>query len=271
VLVAFFGEEQLVESGLEATRVAPLPIYLELLAGIFNGDNDVAFGRGSLTDPLVTGRLRTFIELGDLGGLQLGTSVAWGENPFTRRVLVWGGDPKYKLTPAGWRHPLLTLAGEALWMRRLFKLADEPTDAGIEDFPPPNHKKERRRFGWYAYGEVQPWKRWAGGLRVDSTQYPDRPGRAWAVEPYLSFMPSEFLRFPPSPAHVAELIRRIRTEGIRVVIGEPWADRRLLERIAREGGARAVVLAHQVGALPGAASYLELLEYNVRALADALR
>jgi ABC-type Zn uptake system ZnuABC Zn-binding protein ZnuA len=76
---------------------------------------------------------------------------------------------------------------------------------------------------------------------------------------------------PPSPGHVAEVIRRIRAEGVRVVIAEPWADQRLVERIAREGGARVVPLAPAVGAARGVATYLDLFEHNVNALATALR
>src|SRR5262245_48690279 len=53
----FFGQEGLVEDGVEFTWVAPLPFYLEALAGVFNGDNGTAFGLGSLRNPLVTGRL----------------------------------------------------------------------------------------------------------------------------------------------------------------------------------------------------------------------
>jgi hypothetical protein len=30
--------------------------------------------------------------------------------------------------------------------------------------------------GWYAYAEVQPWRRWLGGVRYDWTQYPVDPG-----------------------------------------------------------------------------------------------
>ena len=67
VLVQFFGEEGLVEKGGEATWVPPLPFYLELLGGVFNGDNETAFGLGSIKNPLVTGRARTFFELGDFG------------------------------------------------------------------------------------------------------------------------------------------------------------------------------------------------------------
>ena len=55
-------------------------------------------------------------------------------------------------------------------------------------------------MGWYAYGEVQPirfgWlSRFSAGFRYDWTEYATAPGHQWAVQPYLSFMPSEFLRF----------------------------------------------------------------------------
>ena len=81
VLVQFLGQEGLVESGGEATWVPPLPFYVELLGGVFNGDNETAFGFGRINKPLVTGRLRTFFELGDFGALQLGMSVANGLQP----------------------------------------------------------------------------------------------------------------------------------------------------------------------------------------------
>src|SRR6266446_2316249 len=51
VLRQFFGEEQLnTEKGLEAVWLLPTPFYEEVSLGIFNGDNDVAFGRGTLRD-----------------------------------------------------------------------------------------------------------------------------------------------------------------------------------------------------------------------------
>ena len=67
MLRSFLGDEGLVERGAELTWVAPLPFYLQALVGVFNGDNEDAFGRGKLNEPLVTGRLRTFFELGDVG------------------------------------------------------------------------------------------------------------------------------------------------------------------------------------------------------------
>ena len=59
----FFGEEGFVERGAELTWVPDLPFYFEGLVGVFNGDNETAFGRGKISQPLVTGRARTFFEL----------------------------------------------------------------------------------------------------------------------------------------------------------------------------------------------------------------
>ena len=221
VLVNFFGEEQLVESGGELSWVAPLPFYLQALVGVFNGDNDVAFGRSSLRDPMFTGRVRTFFELGSAGGLQLGASVATGTNDEGLRNTLWGVDAKYKFTPEGWRHPLLTLGAEALWAHRKIHV-EESTDVaidtdgdGVEDTVETvtsRSTRTRDRSGWYVYGEVQPWRRWILGFRYDWSQFPVNPGREWAIQPYIAFMPSEFLRFRLAWKHT----ERDRNDGFVV-------------------------------------------------------
>src|SRR3989475_1201459 len=93
----FFGEEGLVEKGVEVTWVPDfLPFYLEVLAGVFNGDNSTAFGYGRITQPLVTGRLRTFFELSDTSALQLGISGATGQTPDRLSSTILWYDMKYK-------------------------------------------------------------------------------------------------------------------------------------------------------------------------------
>src|SRR5881409_1235112 len=72
VMRNFLGPEGLQEKGAELTFVPDLPFYVEALAGIFNGDNTTAFGRGTLQHPLATGRIRTFFELGLEHAIQLG-------------------------------------------------------------------------------------------------------------------------------------------------------------------------------------------------------
>jgi hypothetical protein len=196
VMVSFLGDEGLTETGAEVTWIAPLPFYLQLLAGIFNGDNETSFGRGSLRDPLVTGRARTFFELTDTSALQLGVSVATGANTDDLRTTLVGFDVKYKYRPEGWLHPLVTLASEGIYSFRKVKV-DVETDTdgdGVADTTVTD-KRTRDRFGWYLYGEVQPWRRWSLGARYDNTQFPEDPGREWAFGPYVTFWPSEFLRF----------------------------------------------------------------------------
>ena len=207
VLVQFLGQEGLVESGGEATWVPPLPFYVELLGGVFNGDNETAFGFGRINKPLVTGRLRTFFELGDFGALQLGMSVANGLQPDRLNNLILGWDAKYKFTPDGWQHPLVTVGGELLYQRRKVKteteVVTEVTDeeGGVtETTEIISTKQTLNRVGWYLYGELQPFRfGWLSGLsagfRYDWTEYPVNTGHQWAVGPYLTYKPSEFLRF----------------------------------------------------------------------------
>ena len=76
---------------------------------------------------------------------------------------------------------------------------------------------------------------------------------------------------PPSPSHVARVIRQMKDERIKVIIVEPWNDLRLATRIADEAGGRAIVLAPMVGGVKQAENYISTIDYNVRTLAEALR
>ena len=183
---AFLGDEGLVEKGMEATWVPDfLPFYLEVLGGVFTGDNETAFGFGRLRAPLVTGRVVAFFEPTDTTGLQVGVSVANGVTSDRQNSTLLGYDVKFKYRPDGWLHPLLTLGSEGIYSWR-------------EDS---NDRRTDGRFGWYGWAEVQPWRQWSFGARYDATQYPAMAGFQWAVEPYLTFFPSEFLRFRAAYKH----------------------------------------------------------------------
>lgn len=78
----------------------------------------------------------------------------------------------------------------------------------------------------------------------------------------------------PSAAAVARLIRQVRQDGVRAVFVENISDPRLVERIAREGGARVGgTLYSDALSKPGgpAATYLQMFEHNARTLAAALQ
>ena len=76
---------------------------------------------------------------------------------------------------------------------------------------------------------------------------------------------------PPSPSHLAQLIRRMKDERVKAILVEPWNDQKLAARVAQEAGARAVVIAPAVGAVKGTDTYFAAIDYNVRTLVEALR
>jgi zinc/manganese transport system substrate-binding protein len=76
---------------------------------------------------------------------------------------------------------------------------------------------------------------------------------------------------PATPGHLARLIQEMKQGGVKLVVVEPWNDVKLAERVAREAGARLRILAPSVGAVKEAQTYLDTVDYNVRALADGLR
>jgi zinc/manganese transport system substrate-binding protein len=76
---------------------------------------------------------------------------------------------------------------------------------------------------------------------------------------------------PATPTHLTKLIAYMKEDKIKVIMAVPWADHKLAERIAQEAGAKVVLVANGVGALKGTDTYLETIDYNVKAVAQALR
>jgi len=74
---------------------------------------------------------------------------------------------------------------------------------------------------------------------------------------------------PPSPAHLAGIVRTMRERGIRLVVREPAEPERDAAFVAGRAGASVLVLAGSVGALPQATDYLALFDADVDALARA--
>jgi ABC-type Zn uptake system ZnuABC Zn-binding protein ZnuA len=74
---------------------------------------------------------------------------------------------------------------------------------------------------------------------------------------------------PPSASHLARTIETMRARSVRIVIREPNEAKRDVEFVARSAGAKVVVLAASVGALPGTGDYISLFDTNVAALESA--
>jgi zinc/manganese transport system substrate-binding protein len=76
---------------------------------------------------------------------------------------------------------------------------------------------------------------------------------------------------PPTPAHLAEVIARMKAEQVRAVFVEPYLNRRTAESIARSTGAKVIDVAFLPGGVKGTENdYLKLMDYLVTSLAKAL-
>ena len=74
----------------------------------------------------------------------------------------------------------------------------------------------------------------------------------------------------PSALHLHSLIAKIKKNRIKVVVSEVQLSQKIPELLAKETGARVVVLTTLPGGLPHTETYLDMLRYNVLQLANAL-
>jgi ABC-type Zn uptake system ZnuABC Zn-binding protein ZnuA len=68
-----------------------------------------------------------------------------------------------------------------------------------------------------------------------------------------------------------DLIGNMRTQGVKVILANPYFDPRFAQFVAERTGAQVVNMAHMVGARSGTNDYLAMIDYDVRQLAGALR
>ena len=74
---------------------------------------------------------------------------------------------------------------------------------------------------------------------------------------------------PPSASHLAKLAREGIEARVGAIVREPHEPARDAQFLAGRTGARVVVLASGVGAVPEARDYVSLIDYDVRALAPS--
>jgi ABC-type Zn uptake system ZnuABC Zn-binding protein ZnuA len=74
----------------------------------------------------------------------------------------------------------------------------------------------------------------------------------------------------PSPAHLAKVISTMNATNARVILVQPYQNRRTAETVARQTDATVLDMPQQPGAIANTATYFELMDYLVRTLAAAL-
>lgn len=76
---------------------------------------------------------------------------------------------------------------------------------------------------------------------------------------------------PPTPTHLAEVITKMRTDNVHVIIVDPYLNRRTAETVASKTSATVVDVTQFPGGVKGTdGGYIQLLDYLVNSVAHAL-
>jgi ABC-type Zn uptake system ZnuABC Zn-binding protein ZnuA len=75
---------------------------------------------------------------------------------------------------------------------------------------------------------------------------------------------------PPSPSHLAGLILTMKRAGAKTIIMEPFYDRKTADFVAKETGAKVLVLPPSVGGVKGLNDYVSVMSYDIQQVARAV-
>jgi zinc/manganese transport system substrate-binding protein len=76
---------------------------------------------------------------------------------------------------------------------------------------------------------------------------------------------------PPSPSHTIDVINAMKRQNVKIVLVEPYFDLKTPNSIARETGARVLVMPPSVGGEKEITDYIKLFDYDLKLLTDAIK
>jgi zinc/manganese transport system substrate-binding protein len=76
---------------------------------------------------------------------------------------------------------------------------------------------------------------------------------------------------PPSPAHTLTLMEEMKRQGIKVILVEPYFDLKTPNAIARDTGAKVLVMTPSVGGVKEASDYIKLFDYDINLFVSTLK
>ena len=76
---------------------------------------------------------------------------------------------------------------------------------------------------------------------------------------------------PPSPQHTIDLIGEMKKVKVGIILVEPYFDLKTPQSVARETGAKVIVLSPSVGSEKEVTDYIKLFDYDVNLLVGALK
>jgi ABC-type Zn uptake system ZnuABC Zn-binding protein ZnuA len=76
---------------------------------------------------------------------------------------------------------------------------------------------------------------------------------------------------PPSPSHTLELISDMKAQGVKLIVVEPYFDKKTPQAIATQVGGDVLELSPSVGGEKVVTDYIKLFDYDVSLLQAALK
>jgi ABC-type Zn uptake system ZnuABC Zn-binding protein ZnuA len=154
------------------------------------------------------------------------------------------------------------------------KIAARNILEGLKRVDPANAQEYQRRYEAFVQRVDEHLNRWHQILA---------PYKGTLVVEYHKSLPYFLQRFglqematvepkpgiPPSPGYLREVIARVKNAGCKVILIEHFRPRRFPDAIARETGAKVVVLPAAVGA-EGTTDYFSMIDAMVNRIAAAL-
>jgi len=74
----------------------------------------------------------------------------------------------------------------------------------------------------------------------------------------------------PSPAHLAKVVSAMKAKNARVILVQPYQNRKTAETVARQTGATVLDVPQQPGAVQNTSTYFDLMDHIVNTLAAGL-
>ena len=213
--------------------------------------------------PLITQSRNAKVQVGAEGYLDASLTAKILEIPTGQITRAMGdvhplGNPHYWLDPGNGRR-----IAQAI-VEKLSRMA--PGDAGYfqaryADFDKRLAEAEKR---WDA--AMAPYK----GLKIVTyhrswPNFADRFGLD--VVGYVEPRPG----IPPSPGHTLELIAEMKRQNVKILMVEPYFDLKTPQSIARETGAKVLVMSPSVGGEKQITDYLALFDYDLKLLVAAIQ
>jgi zinc/manganese transport system substrate-binding protein len=213
--------------------------------------------------PLIQQSRNARIQVGAEGYLDASLTAKILEIPSGQITRAMGdvhpqGNPHYHLDPGNGRHIARAIADK---LSQLDPAGASVFAARYADFERRLAEAEKR---WDA--TMAPYR----GLKVVTyhrswPNFADRFGLD--VIGYVEPRPG----IPPSPAHTIDLISEMKRQNVKILLVEPYFDLKTPNSIARETGARVVVLLPSVGGEKEVTDYFKLFDYDLELLVKAIK